>query len=251
MHDKSGSSYLKVLDLTAIGTVEADRARLTLHFNRDYIIDYNLKIVLLCSFDLFTQILNHAYDLASIAHFSGFFSDRQQEVSKDTKKTEATPEYETYLADYLSLIDYQNQEHPDEEIIMRKSLSAGLSASAVSELNEALNLWSSGLKFALKKNDLAYQSYFLGNIGNIYSDQGDFDQALTCQKQALEIDKQIGNKQGEAADLGNIGLIYSDQGDLDQALTYHKQALEIFRTIGLPGEILKTEQKIREISGQS
>jgi tetratricopeptide (TPR) repeat protein len=222
MHDKSGNTCLKVLDLTAIGTQAADRARLNLHFNRDYIIDYNLKIVLLCSFDFFTQILNHAYDLASIAHFSGFFSDREQVVTKDTKKAETTPEYETYLADLSNLIDYQKQENADEEIIMRKSLSAGLSASTVSELSEALNLWSSGLKIALKKNDLQFQTYFLGNIGVIHSNQGNLDQALTYQKQALEIDQQIGYKQGEANQLGNIGNIYSAQGDLDQALTYLK-----------------------------
>jgi len=43
----------------------------------------------------------------------------------------------------------------------------------------------------------------------------------------LEIDKEIGYKQGEAIALGNIGDIYRDKGDADKALKYLKQALEI------------------------
>ncbi|MBC2696445.1 MAG: tetratricopeptide repeat protein [Desulfobacteraceae bacterium] len=43
----------------------------------------------------------------------------------------------------------------------------------------------------------------------------------------MEIDKEIGYKQGEAAALGNIGLIYRSKGDADNALKYLKQALEI------------------------
>jgi tetratricopeptide (TPR) repeat protein len=60
----------------------------------------------------------------------------------------------------------------------------------------------------------------LGNIGLIYSDKGDLDQALKYHKDALEIDRQIGYKQGEANQLGNIGLIFRDKGDLDQALKF-------------------------------
>ena len=72
----------------------------------------------------------------------------------------------------------------------------------------------------------------MGNIGLIYSDKGDADNALKYHQQALEIDKEIGYKQGEASDLGNIGLIYSDKGDADNALKYHQQALEIDKEIG-------------------
>ncbi|MGC1120642.1 MAG: tetratricopeptide repeat protein, partial [Candidatus Methanofastidiosia archaeon] len=43
----------------------------------------------------------------------------------------------------------------------------------------------------------------LGNIGLIYRAKGDLYQALNYLKEALEIDRQIGYKQGEASDLGN------------------------------------------------
>ncbi len=87
----------------------------------------------------------------------------------------------------------------------------------------------------------------LGNIGIIYSDKGDLDQALRYLQQALEIDREIGYQQGVASDLGNIGLIYSDKGDLDHALRYLRQALEIFTEIGSTAEATTAQRNIQNI----
>jgi tetratricopeptide (TPR) repeat protein len=60
----------------------------------------------------------------------------------------------------------------------------------------------------------------LTKLGNLYSDLGDTGKALKYHEQVLELDRQLGYKQGEASDLGNIGLIYSDLGQPQKALTY-------------------------------
>jgi tetratricopeptide (TPR) repeat protein len=73
----------------------------------------------------------------------------------------------------------------------------------------------------------------LGNIGLICWDKGDLDEALKNFKVALNINREIGYKQGEARDLGNIGLIYRDKGDSDEALKNLKAALNILDTHGL------------------
>jgi tetratricopeptide (TPR) repeat protein len=90
----------------------------------------------------------------------------------------------------------------------------------------------------------------LGNIGVIYQDRGDLDQALKYHREALEINKQIGHKEGEAAQLGNIGLIYKAKGDLDQALKYMNDALKIFEEIGMPEQIGIVKRNIERISQQ-
>jgi tetratricopeptide (TPR) repeat protein len=55
---------------------------------------------------------------------------------------------------------------------------------------------------------------------------------LKHYNEALEIHKEIGNREGEASDLGNMGLVYRKQGDLEDALKHHKEALEIHKEIG-------------------
>jgi tetratricopeptide (TPR) repeat protein len=72
----------------------------------------------------------------------------------------------------------------------------------------------------------------LGNLGNLYSDLGDNQQAKICQEQALEIDRRIGDERGEAQDLGNLGLVFSDLLNYQQAKTCQELALEILKRIG-------------------
>src|SRR4051812_9670411 len=72
-----------------------------------------------------------------------------------------------------------------------------------------------------------------GNIRalNVYGEakrfQGEFPQSLEAQFNALEISKNSGDNEGEAACLGSIGLVYLELNENRQALNYLNHALEI------------------------
>ncbi|MEL0591384.1 MAG: CHAT domain-containing tetratricopeptide repeat protein, partial [Planktothrix rubescens PR222] len=51
-------------------------------------------------------------------------------------------------------------------------------------------------------------------------------------EQLLEIAREIGYRQGEAASLGNLGNAYHSLGQYDKAIAFHEQLLEIAREIG-------------------
>ena len=87
----------------------------------------------------------------------------------------------------------------------------------------------------------------LGNIGLIYRDKGEPEEALKYLQKALKIDREIGYKQGEANQLGNIGLIYRDKGELDEALKYLQEALEIFMEINSLSLVIQTLINIASI----
>ena len=70
-------------------------------------------------------------------------------------------------------------------------------------------------------------------------------------KEALKIDREIGNKEGEARQLGNIGIIYVGKSDKEKPLNYFKQALEIFKQIGAKKEIEVIEKWIKSLSDAS
>ena len=63
----------------------------------------------------------------------------------------------------------------------------------------------------------------------------------------MKIDREIGYKQGEANQLGNIGLIYRDKGELDEALKYLQEALEIFMEINSLSLVIQTLINIASI----
>ena len=67
------------------------------------------------------------------------------------------------------------------------------------------------------------------NIGFVYSEQGNYTQALSYYEKALQIQLQIYGEQhpSVATSYNNIGCVYSDQGDYNKALSYYEKALQI------------------------
>ena len=70
-------------------------------------------------------------------------------------------------------------------------------------------------------------------IGQIYSNQGQYEQALDHYNEALTIYKQIEDRVNQVLTLGSIGLIYLSTEQYEQALPYLEQKLTIFRELGL------------------
>ncbi|CAF1215534.1 unnamed protein product [Didymodactylos carnosus] len=70
---------------------------------------------------------------------------------------------------------------------------------------------------------------FYNDLGLIYSDQGEYTQALKYYEQALGIHlKTLGpNHPSVASTYNNIGTVYSNQREYSQALKYYEQTLEI------------------------
>ncbi|HPQ70876.1 MAG TPA: tetratricopeptide repeat protein [bacterium] len=105
--------------------------------------------------------------------------------------------------------------------------TSGLLAVCRNEMEQA-QTWAKELKL-----DLKTISFFLGNLGLVYRHLGDLKKAAQYHEQALAIDREIGDRQGEAADLGNLGLVYQNLGELEKAAQYHEQALAIHRELGV------------------
>ena len=117
---------------------------------------------------------------------------------------------------------------------MSALLNLGTSLSYVSDYPKAENVFTAGLQIARKKGRKEFEGAFLGNIGNVYFDQGKLDEALRSFQAALDLFKQIGNPLGQANALGNIGNVYANQGKLDEALRSFQAALDLFKQIGNP-----------------
>lgn len=72
----------------------------------------------------------------------------------------------------------------------------------------------------------------LANIGYIYISKENYDEAINYFTQAVKINKEIGGIQGEANQLLNLGSAYRLKGDPDTGLVYCNQAIGLHRQIG-------------------
>ncbi|CAF4967799.1 unnamed protein product, partial [Rotaria socialis] len=59
---------------------------------------------------------------------------------------------------------------------------------------------------------------------------GDYSNALSYNKKALEIDENMlpSNHPDLASSYNNIGFVYDNMGDYSNALSYHQKALNIY-----------------------
>jgi tetratricopeptide (TPR) repeat protein len=77
----------------------------------------------------------------------------------------------------------------------------------------------------------------LNNIGYIYQQQGELEQALRYYERTLILDEQVGDPASIATTLNNIGYVYDAQGELEQALRYYERALTFYEQVGNPASI--------------
>ena len=72
----------------------------------------------------------------------------------------------------------------------------------------------------------------LTNLGNCYDSLGDYPRAIEHHEQSLAIDREIGNRRGEAISLIGLGNCYHSLGDYPQAIGHLEQSLAIAHEIG-------------------
>ena len=81
--------------------------------------------------------------------------------------------------------------------------------------------------------DKAVIAIAFGNLGLIYQTRGDLEKAEEYHLKSLEIEKELGRKEGMASQYGNLGLIYRTRGDLEEAEEYHLKSLALHEELGL------------------
>ena len=100
------------------------------------------------------------------------------------------------------------------------------------ELDEAERLHRKALEIDEQLGRREGMAADYGNLGLIHEERGELDEAERLYRKALEIDEQLGRREGMAADYGNLGLIHRMRGELDEAERMLRKALEIFERLG-------------------
>jgi tetratricopeptide (TPR) repeat protein len=100
------------------------------------------------------------------------------------------------------------------------------------ELQKALHLSEQSIEIKKEIGDRQGEAASLHQMSIIYEIVGDLQKALHLSEQSIEIKKEIGDRQGEAASLHVMSMIYQTLGDLQKALHLSEQSTEIQREIG-------------------
>ena len=69
-------------------------------------------------------------------------------------------------------------------------------------------------------------------LGHIHGVLAQYQVAINCHLTSLEIQRQIGDRDGEGGSLCNLGLIYDSLGNCHKAVDLYQQSLEVIREVG-------------------
>jgi tetratricopeptide (TPR) repeat protein len=100
------------------------------------------------------------------------------------------------------------------------------------KLRESLKYCEESIEIKREIGNRQGEAASLHVLSMIYRGLGDLNQALQLSQDSIEIEREIGNRQGEAASLHQLSIIYQGLGDLDQALQLSQDSIEIKREIG-------------------
>ena len=142
-----------------------------------------------------------------------------------TEKQERIEAIKNLLADYESLPPEQ-REYPSELRLHMRLADFLLSTGS---LYLAQHHCKQALKIAERLGDRLSEGYSLNSIGNIYKQQGRWEEAERAFQHALKLFRDLGHRSNEVASLINLGDLYWQQQRFAEAENVLRQSLEICR----------------------
>lgn len=143
---------------------------------------------------------------------------------------------------YWQLSDFESAlSHFMESLSLKQELGEKISdillniGNIYHDLNqneEALSYYDRCYDIARDQDDPWQVTRVLGNIGVAYQELGQYETALQYQTRFLEASIQLGNKEWETIAYNNLGNVYEKLNDSEQARGFFEKGLELNRQTG-------------------
>ncbi len=120
---------------------------------------------------------------------------------------------------------------PGESAVTELHCNCGRLLALLRMYDEAREHFERALLRARASGDTRTEQRVLYDLAGLYASQ-DYDAALTCGTQAIDLARDLGDPCDEAGALNRLGNIMVNQTHLDGGLVLHRGALETFERLG-------------------
>jgi len=97
---------------------------------------------------------------------------------------------------------------------------------------DAIALFQKSLEIQRRLGDVQGEAATLSNLAGTYFYKREIEKAIALFQRSLELQQCIGNVKGEAAILHQLAYIHAHQGDIDTAITLYQKSLNLTQRIG-------------------
>ncbi|MBL7893824.1 MAG: tetratricopeptide repeat protein [Bacteroidia bacterium] len=119
--------------------------------------------------------------------------------------------------------------------------------SGQGNLKLGLDFQLMALKLRMELKDSSGIALNLNNIGHSYSNMGNYTQSINCHLLSLKIKEALGEKRGISASYNHLAGIYADLKEFDKALEYYNKSLAIREELGLVKLVAESYNNIGSI----
>lgn len=120
----------------------------------------------------------------------------------------------------------------DPWIVAGSKGNLSLAYRTLGEFPKAIMLLEQALAIDRETGNRDGEESRLGELANCYYELGQLPRAIEFYERALTIAQELGDREGEAVQLGNLGNCYADLGQTARAVEACERALGIARAIG-------------------
>ncbi|MFL5764955.1 MAG: tetratricopeptide repeat protein [Bacteroidia bacterium] len=115
------------------------------------------------------------------------------------------------------------------------------------QYREALKMYEKIKQYCLAHNNKNTYAGTLGNMGNVYADMGEIEKAMELQTQAVEIFKEIGDKQGLTICYSALGIDHLNKKEYDKALEYFNMSLPLAEEMQSLEDMIEIHQNLARL----
>ncbi|HFC11397.1 MAG TPA: tetratricopeptide repeat protein, partial [Anaerolineae bacterium] len=117
----------------------------------------------------------------------------------------------------------------DPHNMLEASMLYGMAVADLGNVAEAHTRFTAALTLAQQLNNRMSEARALGALGHIERDQR---QAIAYYEASLEIWRKIGDKHSLAIETGNLGSVYQEVGQLEQAMACYRESRQMSEAMG-------------------
>ena len=123
----------------------------------------------------------------------------------------------------IALEVFQEMDLPEDVCTMFVHL--GVISRYRGQLEQSLGYYRQAEQLAMRHDYSRLKAVIWGNMGNVYYDLNNYEEALNHHNKSLEIDRARKNAKGISTSLHNLGNVYRAEGLYERALEYYRQSL--------------------------
>ena len=122
----------------------------------------------------------------------------------------------------------------------------GVANNYLGKTDDAIRYQNQSLEISKGIKDTTMMTKALNNLGNIYLNNSDFGKAIDCYQTCQKLLEEKENERGVAVCKNNIGLVFYDLEDYEQALIYLNGALDIYKNLGSENKVYESIGNYKE-----